>query len=505
MRASLAVAWADLLERVRGRSFAVTAVLVALVGAAFVPPLDAPYAVLRVMGHRGVYNSAWVGAAMALVATIVLSLVGFFLIKNSLERDRRTGVGQLLAASPLTRVGYGFGKAGSNFGYLTLMVLALIPAAVIVQLARGEVMRVDLWDMILPLVVLALPVLAVVASLALLFEVLPFLRGGLGNFLYLLLWLVALSADCQGMDLFGLTLLTSSIAAAHEAAFGVRGALSVFTDLDTGSGGTFLWTGLSLPPSAIAQRLLVAAVAVGVAFLAAWFLGRLEGLEWSGGRSGRYGRPRRQRPWAAGGEGGAGSLARTGSGLSGCLALEELRLMLRGRPWSWWLVMAGLVVGTLVAPLDIALRALLPAALIWPVSAWSLLGARDCWLGTVDLVRASTAGPGRPLLAAFAAGVLVTALAVSGAAVRLGLLGRWPELAGLVAAILFVPALALVLGAVSGSPRAFEGFYLVLWYLGPVNRAGRLDFTTAPAAIGLVTAGLLILAYAARRREESRA
>jgi hypothetical protein len=44
---------------------------------------------------------------------------------------------------------------------------------------------------------------------------------------------------------------------------------------------------------------------------------------------------------------------------------------------------------------------------------------------------------------------------------------------------MFIPALAVGLGAMSGSGKLFEVIYLLLWYAGPISHARSLDFTGA--------------------------
>src|SRR5271156_5791851 len=80
----LELARADFLERVRRYSFMIT-----LLFAMYFGYLAATGKILMQVGHmRGVYNSAWIGALMSLVATTFLSLAGFYVVKNTIERDR---------------------------------------------------------------------------------------------------------------------------------------------------------------------------------------------------------------------------------------------------------------------------------------------------------------------------------------------------------------------------------------------------------------------------------
>jgi hypothetical protein len=47
----------------------------------------------RLDDYRGILNSAWLGSLMALVGGTFLSLVGFYIVKNSILRDQDTRVG----------------------------------------------------------------------------------------------------------------------------------------------------------------------------------------------------------------------------------------------------------------------------------------------------------------------------------------------------------------------------------------------------------------------------
>ena len=164
------------------------------------------------------------------------------------------------------------------------------------------------------------------------------------------------------------------------------------------------------------------------------------------------------------------------------LVLAELRLLLRGRGLWWFLAAAGLWIGGLAAPAGQARATLLALAWIWPLPLWSEMGARDVRHGTRPLLLSAPLPPGLQAAAAWAAGIAVTALAGSGVGLRLALAGDARGCAAWLAGCLFIPALALALGTVSGSPRLFEVVYLLLWYAGPMNGVAELDYTGATAA-----------------------
>ncbi len=83
--------------------------------------------------------------------------------------------------------------------------------------------------------------------------------------------------------------------------------------------------------------------------------------------------------------------------------------------------------------------------------------------------------PRRRRLAEWAAGVALSVLAGLGPALRMLPTGDRGALACWVAGAVFIPALALLLGVVSGTHRLFQALYLPLWYLA-VNGIAAADF-----------------------------
>jgi hypothetical protein len=106
----LAIARADFLERVRRYSFLFTLGFAVYLGYLAI----SGNLVLQVGHARGVFNSAWVGALLSVVASAFISLAGFYFVKNTIQRDRETRVGQILAATPLSKFIYVLGKVNQQ-------------------------------------------------------------------------------------------------------------------------------------------------------------------------------------------------------------------------------------------------------------------------------------------------------------------------------------------------------------------------------------------------------
>jgi hypothetical protein len=527
-RQVLAVARADFLERVRRHAFVVTMGLTIYGGYLFLPPNFSPYATLRFDSYRGLYNSAWVGTVTAMLTATWLALAGFYLVKNAVERDRRSGVGAILAATPMTRLGYVLGKALSNFAVLGSIVLMVIVAAGAMQVLRGEDPRLDLFRLLMPFFALTLPAMAVVAAVAVLFEVVPLLRAGFGNVAYFVLWNVVLASSMArsapgGLDFAGLGQILPLMARACHAAY---------PDYDPASGQmgfgfnfraegvwhlrTFVWDGIPWTGDIVAGRLLWVAVALGLVAIAAAVFDRFdEARAVPVERIPKGERQERMLHESHAREIGAGALPSVrlaplmrplSFSLPG-LVLGELRLMRRDVSRSWLLVAGGLTVASLLAPLSVVLRFILPALWIWPLLLWSALGNREIRHDTGAMVFSTPRPLVRPLMAQWLAGVVVAMSLAIGVAARLTASGDFMGLAALTAGAMFVPALAVAFGAWTGSGKLFEVVYLLLWYVGPVNHAALLDFTglstsasAAPWVWWVATAALLLSAVFGRAR-----
>ncbi len=88
LRISYHLMRADLLERIRRNSFLIVLAITGYGCYLFVPPLDANYITLAMGRTRGIYNSPWVGTMFGFFAAMFLPLLGFFLIKNTINHDR---------------------------------------------------------------------------------------------------------------------------------------------------------------------------------------------------------------------------------------------------------------------------------------------------------------------------------------------------------------------------------------------------------------------------------
>lgn len=530
------LARADFLERTRRYSFFITILLTAYIGYLYLPLPSAGYLTVSVGGCRGTYNSAYIGAIMSILCSLELSLIGFFLAKGTTDRDAETGVGQIIAASPVSKLDYIFGKTLSNYLFLSAMVGVMVLVSAAMQLVRGEVSEFRLWPLISPFIFITLPTMAIVAAMSVLFESIARLRHTLGNIIYFFLWsqvlafwglaiTVLLPATRTASfwfktvtDPFGLTPIISSIVAAAKGQCAASSGISIgYSDIQ-GLPGVFVWNGMQWTVKLVLSRVFWLGVALGLTALASLTFPRFDtALEKrrlrSRGQSGledgdiiptvHMPRPStRLTPLSFKESYALGRLGR--------VLLAELRLMLKGTHWWWHAVAAGLVVTSLVVPIRSAQQYVLPIALILPMPVWSAMGSRETRYRMSEIVFSSAYTVRYQFPAMWLAGLIVAIIMSGGLAIRLIADGQWNSVVALCAGVVFIPSLAVALGVWNRSSRAFEATYSLMWYLGPINGMPLLDYIgatsshmakSAPYYYLGISVLLLALAVAGRQRQ----
>lgn len=514
---------ADFLERARRSSFLVILGIALLAGYLYIPPADSTTLALALGPWRGVYDSAWIGVVFGILTVILLPLFGYFLIKNTIERDRTTRVGQIIATTPISKLMYMLGKWLSNLATLGAMLVMFNLMALFMLFLRAEVRGVDLWALSAPIWMMGLPVIALTAAVALWFESVPFLSGSFGNAVYFISWLLFMNtiglpgiwsynigeiqprADVLGLSypLASLQAIGGQVASSFTGHFNFGGAeygvpLQVIQ-----------WTGMDWTGPFAAGRLMWLTFAVGFAAAASIpfdrfdpALGRATSPEskmkrfWESIFPGRTRSPGFSEPSFV--FDSKVILSPVTKRLSysrfGALLLAEFKLMLKGQRW-WWYTIAALIslLGLAGPPGGNGVTSVL--AMAWPVVAWSSLGMRETYHDTYKLIYSSTHSVLRQVFAPWLSGVFLGVIALTGVSLRALMEGNVDHLPVYLVAVLFAPSLAFALGALSGTSRLFEVTYLVWWFMG-ANGPRVFDFMQAQSDIPSQqqTMGYLVLA-----------
>lgn len=491
------VARADLLARLRDRRlFAVLAAAVYLGHAVTVGQVQ-----LIVGGYRGVYNAAWLGAVASLAATTFALTAGFYLVKNGVGRDRGTGPGAIVAATPARSSQYLLGKWASAVAFLALVTATTTLTVTVLFVVRGTG-PFDPVALFAPFLVLTLPVAALVAAAAICFESTPVLRTGLGNVLYPVV-LVVLAVG-GWVDPTGASFVKESVEAAIAAQHpGFAGGSYVF-GMTPEQPEVFRWTGLAWEPGVVARQLAAVCVAplvvlAGVLPFDRFDPGAGRSVPWPSVPVPSFDRwVERDAERSGEADGGDAADLRSLAPVEPSprpvgLVVGELRLLLAGRSRWWYLGAAGLALGGPVVAATTGSDALLALAWLWPLLAWSELGVHQHEHRTASLVRTTPYAALQPV-AAWLAGTVLALLLVGGFDIAFVLDGNPGRTVASLVGAAFVPAAALAAGTVAGTRRVFEVGYLVLWYLGSMNGVVPLDYAGVTGGSPWRTFGFAALA-----------
>lgn len=345
-----AICLADLRQRLRvPRTWVLLAVLAAVSWWSF-PPVEADYLTVSFgSGARARYSSAWIGLVIASVYGALLSLVGFYVVRGTVVRDFETGIWQLLVATPMNRAGYLFAKWLSHLAVFGLLLVAGIAVGVVAQLVRGEVTGFDLVELLKPIVLIALPALAICATFAVWFDLVPWLRRSAGNVGYFFAWTflmagnIAVGGSRGPGDPQGMLAVEQALAkGAGGAATSGKGGLSVGSQALEGAPPIlFDWARWDIGVELVAARGFWFALAIVALLAAAPLLDRFAAHRSAARTHSTEGRRLRLLDSA---------LVPLRWSAFGALVSAEINLALRPRRWRWFLAMAGVFSAQAVAP-----------------------------------------------------------------------------------------------------------------------------------------------------------
>ncbi len=529
IRIVVAVALADFRERSRRYSFWVFLVLMAYAAYLFLPAADAVYSCLQLDGNRGVYNSVWVGAQVSMMTTVILALVGFYVVRGGIMRDARLHTGEIVAAAPVSNLEYVAGKTLSNFASLTAMTAVLFVMSGVIQIVRAESTSIDLVALAQPFIFVILPLMLLVAALATLFDSVRFLRGGIGNVVFYFLWVIGLATigintrqTSATLDAFGVYYLWNQSMTAcdnqvpdyepwqgpHSLGFNIR-----LHDRPPVK-ASFVLERLHWSADFFIGRLILIGLALGLVALAAVLFDRFDARISS---RGSFFRRRSQKPTESATETPSDrtpTLQRLSPLTFGAarsrwwtvLVGEWRLLMARINRW-WYLVAVAAFVAGWIVPLDIAYNFILVGLWFWPLLIWSKMGCRERLYDVETIIFSTPSVLGRQFIAQWLCGFGLAVLIGFFVPIRLAITSDWTALANCLVGAAFIPSMALACGALTGGRKLFEVLYTLLWYIGPLNKVPLMDFTGS-AAFGqagdylwlwfLMTIALLLVAFVSR-------
>ena len=497
---------ADYLQRFRSYSFVITLLVSVIIAYKFVPSPDDNYTTVRIGNFTGLSNSAWIGHSTAILASIFLWLIGFYIINNGIRRDRETGVGQIIATTSISNFQYLTCKALSNFLVLSTIATIVFVMAIGLVFAKGGDYAFDAVQFVVPYLFTTLPSLFFLGAFAVLFEVLFGKRSNLMNiaFFFVFSAIIAITntslfADLYWIDPIGVKFLANEIQTSVPVLSTLEnpGITVGIIYNENAAIEYFLFEGSNFRLPYFASRFFWVLMAFVVLKLSAIPFNRFdskpiiakEQLQTSAKSSA----PEKQAE-----ELKVDDLVKSEPyfGIFPLIKVEFLMLLRKGPRWFWLLNIAGFV-ALFFLPLDATLTIALPVFWFLQVNRWADIATKEHFFGTDAFIYSTYKPLQRLLFSQIVAAILLAIGLALPLIFRLLFAMQFLAVAQVVLGAIVLVSFAVCSGIVWGGKRFFEITYFMLTYLivsagGNISYIGNLTSDTSHIYFQLAFSLLLL-------------
>jgi hypothetical protein len=491
-----AIVRADFLIRFRRMSTVVIFLLLSAFAYIWIPDPATGKTLMQIGKGRVLYNSAAIGMGTALLATIFIGLIGYYVTSNAVQRDLNSRCGFVIASTTMKTREYILGKFAGNVIFLVTFVFGFMLVAMAMVLVRGEAPLEPLifakqYAIVVP------SAIVFVAAISIVFESIKFLSGRFGDVVYFFFWATSLGVVANAVEhgrgavlryfdfsafgyLFEETMRTyhTKQMSIGQSNFDKSVPLRVIDGLHLGGDA---W--LTRLTSTVSPMLLL-----GVALL---FFHRFDPARVRA-RSGRNGKWMQRlnaiaKPF---------TFPLTMLTARGGAIVADARTSIAAVPLVA-IAFIAITIATLAGGKQVMLIAIAPAAVFI-----SDIASRERRAGTTALVYAAPRLRERFVLWKLGTSIVVAMLVLAAPIVHTALM-KPASLPALLVGIAFVCAAATSLGVISANPKTFIVLFLSYWYI-VVNDRGQTPyfdfaafFKTPPAWVTLIYAAIAVVLLAA--------
>lgn len=492
----------DYLQRTRSYGFLIALCASLAIAYSFVPEPNASYSTIRIGEFIGSYNSAWFGYVTAIMTSLFLSLIGFYLVNSGIKTDGTTRVGQIMAATRVKNLNYLLAKTMSNFlVLLTITAVVFLMGILLFVLYRDSGFSFQIGHFIRPYLFITLPALFFVSALAVCFEILlgrfTTVQNVIFFFLFCSLAIWTPKTDSRfTLDVFGSKIVTDQMETQVKALTGVseeKGLTIGYVLGNLTKSKKFEFNGIDFPDTFVLSRLGWMAFGLLMVFACTPFFHRFDfRTPYKATRSKKtlvaqtivQDIPLLDLP-----------IGKTDYGILALIKTELLLLWRSGKKWMWVINFIGM--GLLAfLPLNVAHKTVLPILWFLQVGRFSDLTSKDL-AHRVHYLSFSSHRPIRRLLLsqvlAASLGMLVLAMPML---VRYLIAGNGIAMAATTLGGIGIVLFAAFLGVVTKGKKLFEVLFFLLSYAN-INGIPFLDYfgglhSTLPYVLHLLILVLLL-------------
>lgn len=467
----------DFLQRTRTYGFLLVVAISLYAAYTFVPPLDASYSTIRFGNNVGNYNSTWLGFTTAIMASVFLSLTGFFLVNNSLTKDLETRVGEIIASTRISNISYLLSKVLSNFMVLLVIAVLTFMMSILLFFLYGTGYEFEFVQFVLPYIVITLPTLFLTSCVAVVFEIFFMKKSVLSNLIFFVLFISLLinssNSNTLYLDVFGIEHVTSQVTEIlHNNGQFENIGLNIGFQVHEGKTNVYFeCTNLSFSFAYILTRFLWMFLALLLVALSSIFFNRF---------SSKVKKKTKGK-----------SVILTNKGLNDLvvdqlpetivdykispLIITEIKLFIRkGAKWLWVINIIG-ALSLLFTPIEIAHKMILPILWLFQIHRWSDLVTKEKYNRVHYFTSVSYKPLSRLLLSQMISGVLLSFVLALPLIIRYLFQLNAVAVVSIILGSIFIVLLATFTGIMTGSKKVFEIVFIVLTYMN-INHIPFVDY-----------------------------
>lgn len=492
----------DYLQRIRSYRFLIILAVSLLFGFLFIPAPDAAYETITIGKFKGEYNSAWIGVVSAVMASVFVSMFGFYIINNTIKKDIDSKVGQIIATTQINNFGYLISKVFSNFLVLATMVFVMALMNIGLFFAYNSGFSFEPLQFIIPYLLIPIPAMFLIASIAVTLEVIFKEKSTIPNIGYFMLFgliFMQITQDNSNtlFDPFGTQLATSEMISQVNAFTGeskdylLNIGFRIGDNLNTNS---FLFKGISFSLSDISTRIIWMLLGILLTLSVSLFFHRFNLKE-------RLKTTKKKKK-----EETVDTLllkeldlsklpkAQIAYGIWPLLKTEFLLLIRSGSRWLWGLNFIGMIL-LMVLDLDVAHSMVLPMLWFLQVARWSALTTKELHHNVHQFTFAAYKPIARVYTAQLLAGVMLGVLLATPLILRYVIMLDLAKALGPILGSIFIVGLSALSAILSQDKKLFEILFFFILY-GNINGIPFLDyFGSTHSSIGYVTVLLLLCSF----------
>ncbi|MFK7813363.1 MAG: hypothetical protein AB8B59_12795 [Maribacter sp.] len=509
MKHFLTIVKYDYLQRTRTYSFLITLCASLVIAYTFLPSPDADYSTIRISDYVGYYNSSWVGYITAILTSVFLSLIGFYLITGSIKTDNETRVGQIISATPITNFTYLLTKACSNFLLLLTLVGIIFLMSIGLFFLYGDSFSFELLQFVKPYLIIAVPTMVFISVLAIVFELIfgkyTVVQNAVFFFLFSVMMLYNPKTNLQqSFDVFGSKVITQQLEQtvrkikntnAHEVL-----AIGYITSSKEPT-KRFQFDGIDFSVNFILSRLTLVVLSFIILFVVAPFFHRFNTRERKGIKKKKI--LLEKQPLEQDLSIGNLAIMRENYSILPLFKAEFLMLLRKGESWLWLFNILGIALLTVLS-INLAHQIVLPVLWFLQVHRFSDVTTKET-ANRMHYYAFSSYLPLRRLLTSQLSSAIVLMLGLA-----LPLLMRYlfvmnvHAMLSIILGGFFIVLLAAISGLLTKGKKLFEILFFLLTYAN-LNKVPLLDYfggmVHAPMNWGCLSVMVLLLTFVIRKRQ----